>query len=102
VWLLCGVLRFLVPAITVPSSPIVALIWRLYLPPKRRFLQELHGFTSRKTTFFIVALLSTRVHAAFFLDLFPFRAGGSDGSQPTPWDNQGESLDAADAVLTSD
>jgi hypothetical protein len=28
--------------------------WRWYLPPKRRFTQDLHGATSQKTSFFIV------------------------------------------------
>jgi hypothetical protein len=28
--------------------------WRRYVPPERRFLQEPHGVTSQKTTFFIV------------------------------------------------
>jgi hypothetical protein len=29
--------------------------WRRYVPPKRRFTQDLHGATSQKTAFFIVA-----------------------------------------------
>jgi hypothetical protein len=28
--------------------------WRRYVPPKRRFKQDLHGATSQKTAFFIV------------------------------------------------
>jgi hypothetical protein len=28
--------------------------WRRYVPPKRRFTQDLHSDTSQKTTFFIV------------------------------------------------
>jgi hypothetical protein len=30
-----------------------------YVPPKRRFLQELHGATSQKTPFFIVTAVKT-------------------------------------------
>jgi hypothetical protein len=39
----------------VPRS-LIFLPWRLrrYFPPKRRFTQDLHGTTSRKTAFFIV------------------------------------------------
>jgi hypothetical protein len=33
--------------------------WRRYVHPKRRFLQEPHGLTSQKTTFFIVTALKT-------------------------------------------
>jgi hypothetical protein len=29
-------------------------LWRRYVPPKRRFLQESHGVTSQKTAYFIV------------------------------------------------
>jgi hypothetical protein len=32
---------------------------RRYVPPKRRFLQEPHGVTSQKTTFFIVTAVKT-------------------------------------------
>jgi hypothetical protein len=33
--------------------------WRRYVPPKRLFLQEPHGVTSQKTTFFIVSAAKT-------------------------------------------
>jgi hypothetical protein len=33
--------------------------WRRYVPPKRRFTQELHGATSLKTAFFIVTAMKT-------------------------------------------
>jgi hypothetical protein len=33
--------------------------WRRYVPPKRRFTQDLHGATSQKTAFFIVAAVKT-------------------------------------------
>jgi hypothetical protein len=33
--------------------------WRRYVPPKRRFTQDLHGNTSRKTTFFIATEVKT-------------------------------------------
>jgi hypothetical protein len=33
--------------------------WRRYIPPKRRFTQELHGATSQKTAFFIVTSMKT-------------------------------------------
>jgi hypothetical protein len=29
-------------------------LWRRYIPPKRRFLEEPHGVTSQKTVFFIL------------------------------------------------
>jgi hypothetical protein len=32
---------------------------RWYVPPKRRFTQDLHGATSQKTTFFIVTAVET-------------------------------------------
>jgi hypothetical protein len=31
--------------------------WRRYVPPKRRFTQELHGVTSQKTAFFKIAFV---------------------------------------------
>jgi hypothetical protein len=31
----------------------------LYVPPKRRFTQDLHGATSQKTAFFIVTAVKT-------------------------------------------
>jgi hypothetical protein len=33
--------------------------WRLYVPPKRRFTQDLQGATSQKTAFFIVTSVKT-------------------------------------------
>jgi hypothetical protein len=33
--------------------------WRRYVPPKRRFTQDLHGATSKKTAFFIVTTVKT-------------------------------------------
>jgi hypothetical protein len=33
--------------------------WRRYVPPKRRFTQDLHGATSQKTAFFIVTAVKT-------------------------------------------
>jgi hypothetical protein len=36
------------PRFSLPGS------WRRYVPPKRRFTQDLHGATSQKTAFFIV------------------------------------------------
>jgi hypothetical protein len=33
--------------------------WRQYVPPKRRFKQDLHGATSQKTALFIVAAMKT-------------------------------------------
>jgi hypothetical protein len=35
--------------------------WRQYIPPKRRFTQDLHGATSQKSAFFIVTDLKTSV-----------------------------------------
>jgi hypothetical protein len=41
---LCSVLRFLITANDVPSSPIlVTLMMGRYVPPKRRFLQQPHN-----------------------------------------------------------
>jgi hypothetical protein len=34
-------------------------LWRRYVPPKRRFLQEPHVVTSHNTTFFIVTAVTT-------------------------------------------
>jgi hypothetical protein len=33
--------------------------WRLYVPPKRRAISELHGVTSQKTVSFIVTVVRT-------------------------------------------
>jgi hypothetical protein len=33
--------------------------WRRYVPPKRRFTQDLHGGTCQKATFFIVTAMKT-------------------------------------------
>jgi hypothetical protein len=33
--------------------------WRSYVPPRRRFLQGLHGVTAQKTPFFIVTVVKT-------------------------------------------
>jgi hypothetical protein len=53
----------------VPSSPIlVILIMDRYVPPKRRFLQQLHGVTSQKTAFFIVTAVKTS-HLTSVLDI---------------------------------
>jgi hypothetical protein len=55
-----SVRRLLVTANVIPSSPIlVTLMMESYVPPKRRFLQEPHGITSRKTPFFIVTAAKT-------------------------------------------
>jgi hypothetical protein len=46
-------LRLLVTANVAPNSLIlVTLMRRRYVPPIRRFLQEPHGVTSKKTAFF--------------------------------------------------
>jgi hypothetical protein len=34
-------------------------IWRRYIPPKRRFTQDLHGTASQKTAFFMVTAMKT-------------------------------------------
>jgi hypothetical protein len=36
--------------------------WRRYVPPKRRFSQDLHSATSQKTTFFIATAVKTSNH----------------------------------------
>jgi hypothetical protein len=51
-----GVRRLLVTATVVPISQI---------PPKRRFLQEPHGVTSKKTQFFMYLFLFTFKKMAF-------------------------------------
>jgi hypothetical protein len=33
--------------------------WRRYVPPKRRFTEDLHGSTSQKTAFFVVTAVKT-------------------------------------------
>jgi hypothetical protein len=44
----------------VPTSMIfLPWKWRRYVPPKRRFTQNLHGATSQKTTFFILTAVKT-------------------------------------------
>jgi hypothetical protein len=44
----------------VPRSRIfLSWRWRRYVPPKRRFTQDLHGATSQKTAFFIVTAVKT-------------------------------------------
>jgi hypothetical protein len=41
------------------SRIFLPLRWRLYVPPKRRFAQDLHGATSQEMAFFIVTVLKT-------------------------------------------
>jgi hypothetical protein len=44
----------------VPISPILfTLMIERYVPPKRRFLKELHSVTSQKTAFFAVTAVKT-------------------------------------------
>jgi hypothetical protein len=51
----------------VPRSRIFLLWWwRRYVPPKRRFIQDLHGATSQKTAFFIVTAAKTWNLTLFF------------------------------------
>jgi hypothetical protein len=51
---------------SVPSSPIIAPWWRRrYVPPKRQFLQEPHGVTSQKTSFFIFEVIWEISHDMF-------------------------------------
>jgi hypothetical protein len=42
---------------------------RRYLPPKRRFTQDLHGATSQKMTFFIVTAVKISNVKNFFTDM---------------------------------
>jgi hypothetical protein len=50
-----GLLQLLVTANVVPSSPILfTLMVGAIITPKPRSLQDPHGFTSKKTVFFIV------------------------------------------------
>jgi hypothetical protein len=52
--------RLLVTASVVLSSPIfVTLMEEAQVPPKRRFLQEPHGVSSKKTLFFITTAVKT-------------------------------------------
>jgi hypothetical protein len=46
--------QLLVTANVAPSSPILVILMMeaIYVPQKRRFLQEPHGVTSQKTPFF--------------------------------------------------
>jgi hypothetical protein len=59
----CSVRRFLVRASVVPSSPILVTLMKV--PPKRLFLQEPHGITSRKTPFFFT-LFSSRIATVLY------------------------------------
>jgi hypothetical protein len=53
-----SVLRLLVTANVVPSSLIlVTLMMEELVPPKRRYLEEPHGVTSQKMSFFINAFI---------------------------------------------
>jgi hypothetical protein len=55
-----SVLRFLVTAKVVPSSPsLVTLMMEGCMSPKRRFLHEPNGATSHKATFFLVTAVRT-------------------------------------------
>jgi hypothetical protein len=42
---------------------------RHYVPPKRRFLEEPHGVTSKKIAFFIVTALKTS-NVTYFVDIY--------------------------------
>jgi hypothetical protein len=54
------VLRLLVTANVVPSSPIlVTLMMEAIRSSETRFLQEPHGVTSQKTAFFIVTVVNS-------------------------------------------
>jgi hypothetical protein len=60
VQLLRSVVRLLVTANDVPSSPIlITLVMEAIHSPKRRILQELHSLTSQTTAFFIVTAVKT-------------------------------------------
>jgi hypothetical protein len=54
-WAVCSHLLTLVPR----SRIFLPWRWRRYVPPKSRFTQDLHGATSQKTAFFIVAAVKT-------------------------------------------
>jgi hypothetical protein len=42
--------------------------WRRYVPPKRRFIQYLHGATSQKTAFFLsIVLFIIKTPSCFYL-----------------------------------
>jgi hypothetical protein len=77
-------LRLLVTDKAVPTSPIfVTLMMGRYVPPKRPFLQELHGATSQKEVLFIITAVKTSIltngakliftPASFSIFLFRFR-----------------------------
>jgi hypothetical protein len=56
------VLRLLVTAYVVPTSPIlITRWWRRYFSPKRQFLQESHDVTSNKTALFAVTAVTTPI-----------------------------------------
>jgi hypothetical protein len=57
--------RLLVKANVVPSSPIlVTLMMGCDVPPERRFLQEPHGVTSKKTAFVNVGSFESKLAEA--------------------------------------
>jgi hypothetical protein len=69
-----GVLQLLVIANVVPSSLILfTLIWRRYVPPKRRFLQEPRGITSKAA--FVSHRLENLISYAI---LIPYARGDYD------------------------
>jgi hypothetical protein len=59
------VLRLLVTDNVVSSLPILDTVTiERYIPPKRRFLQDSHGVTSQKTSFFVVtAVIASNFHS---------------------------------------
>jgi hypothetical protein len=42
--------------------------WRRYVPPKRRFTQDLHGTTSQKTAFFLIKI---RGETLYWIECIP-------------------------------
>jgi hypothetical protein len=46
--------------------------WRRYVPPKRRFTQDVHSATSQKTAFFIVTAVKTSDLTSFSCVCFLF------------------------------
>jgi hypothetical protein len=45
--------------------------WRQYVPPKRRFIQYLHGATSQKTKFFIVTAVKASILTIPYVSIRP-------------------------------
>jgi hypothetical protein len=63
----CGSVCSHLPTLVPRSRIFLPWKWRRYVPPKRRFTQDLHGATSQKTVFFIVTAVKTSYLTHFII-----------------------------------